>query len=155
MPDPSDPASSALEWRAIEQAADPGPWEATGISYEDIWSDSKGGFIAETFGGPETARFIATARTAMPLLVAAVEAALKLHRPLESVVRNICAAHATGSKWRKSATLAEFRAEVEACPDCRKEDVQVCAHCQCPDDEWPCPTYRAITTALTGDKPAR
>lgn len=82
-------------------------------------------------------------------LIKAVEAVLDLHRPQESVVRNICAAHAN-PKLRKSATLAVFRAEVDACPDCRKEDVQVCAHCDCPNDTWPCPTYRAITDALTG-----
>lgn len=79
MPSTPDSLSSALdEWRAIEQAADPGPWEVTGISYEDIWSESKGGFIAETFGGTESARLIVTARTAMPRLIKAVEAVLKL-----------------------------------------------------------------------------
>lgn len=76
-----DELAAALErLRAIEQAADHGPWEVTGIGDEDIWSDSKGGFIAETVNSPGSAVFIVTARAAMPRLLAAVEAVLELTR---------------------------------------------------------------------------
>lgn len=40
------------------------------------------------------------------------------------------------------------------CPDCRFRDVYLCRHCACPNDEWPCPTYRDIATALLGEVPA-
>jgi hypothetical protein len=89
----------------------------------------------------------------VPRLLAAVERVLNLHAPYSTVTRHICPVHATGMSGRAWASLKTYRDEVDACPDCRKEEVQVCSECRnaCPDDDkWPCPTYRAITAALTG-----
>lgn len=164
MNEPRCPSSALDEIREREQAATKGLWIADVIpSLRDrpvvLLSDPDNDDAADLLfraDSPQAteadAEFIAHARADVPRLIKAVEAVLKLHRPQESVVRNICAAHATGPKWRKSSTLAVFRAEVDACPDCRKEDVQVCAHCDCPNDTWPCPTYAAITAALTGEE---
>jgi hypothetical protein len=82
-------------------------------------------------------------------LLAAVEAALELHRPQEVPVSRICPAHASGPLWRASATLAQFRDEIEVCSDCLTEPDVFCAECR--DENWPCPTYAAITRALTGE----
>jgi hypothetical protein len=72
----TDPLAAKLaKWSAIEQAATPGPWEATGIMGEDIWADAKG-FVAKTVS-PADAGFIAEARTAMPRLRAALAAVLE------------------------------------------------------------------------------
>jgi hypothetical protein len=80
---PDDRVASTLAgWRETEQTADPGPWEVCGIGDEDIWSKSKGGFVAEAIG-PENARLVATARTAFPLLLTAIDAVLKLVDQLE------------------------------------------------------------------------
>ncbi len=71
-----DPLTAALErLSAIEQAATPGPWEI--LDEDEIWSQAKPGHVAETMCNPADAAFIAEARTAMPLLVAAVRAALE------------------------------------------------------------------------------
>jgi len=29
----------------------------------------------------------------------------------------------------------------------------VCEHCACPNDRWPCPTWRAVMNVLTGGLP--
>jgi len=84
--------------------------------------------------------------------VAALEAVLKLHTPRQSVVRHICKRHGAGIGTTRTMTAAEWRDEVDACPDCIKQPTTICAHCEniriC-DDEWPCPTCVAITTTLT------
>jgi hypothetical protein len=44
---------------------------------------------------------------------------------------------------------------IAICPECTVTEKYVCATCrhECPDDDgWPCPTYRAITAALTGEE---
>ncbi len=78
MPDADPLAATLAGIREIEQAATPGPWEAGGIGGDDIWSDAKGGFVAETFNNPADAEFIAAARTYVPLLLASLEAVLNL-----------------------------------------------------------------------------
>jgi hypothetical protein len=83
----SDDVTARLAgWREAEKNASPGPWEVTGIGDDDIWSDALGGFVAETMH-PNDAPFIVTARTAMPRLLAAVEAALAHH--VEAVIEDM------------------------------------------------------------------
>jgi hypothetical protein len=83
--------------------------------------------------------------------VAAVRAVLELHRRSDKPARtrHVCRDHAyahhPGPQWR---------AAVDTCPDCAVTEKYVCTHeaCRhdCPDDDkWPCPTIRAIRTALT------
>jgi hypothetical protein len=151
-------------WRQIEQAATPGPWEAE--DNEACWklfgavrprvhplqlikAPKHGTPYAEYWPGEGDSAFIVAARTAVPSLLAGLEAALKLHARQEKPVRSWdfdlrCAEH----DWTK-ATVRSFE-EVRRCPACSYRERWVCKHCRCPDDEWPCPTYRAITEALPG-----
>lgn len=78
------PAAILEEWRKVERAATPGPLEAVtddhgrGRLDHSVWSGRAGYYLAETVRTRDDAEFIVTARTAMPRLVAAVDAALKL-----------------------------------------------------------------------------
>jgi hypothetical protein len=73
---PDDLASTLAGWQAITRAATIGPWEK--IGFDDIWSQPAGRHVAETMNREADAEFIVTARTVMPLLLAAIEAVLKL-----------------------------------------------------------------------------
>jgi len=81
-------------------------------------------------------------------LLAALDAALALHVRQEKPVRSwdhVCGAH------RDARGFADPRQmQMRDCPDCVFSDLYVCRHCPCPNDMWPCPTYRAILAALTG-----
>lgn len=66
--------------------------------------------------GAECARLSDAAAVDVPRLLAAVEAALKVHQPVD---------RGTGAQCKGCATHVTFT-------------------------RWPCPTYRAITAALTG-----
>ena len=88
-------------------------------------------------------------------LLAAVEAVLNLHCRSEKPTRthNVCGEHAR--RRPRAAFLPEWRKAVDACPDCTVTEKYVCDCCRhtCPDDdEWPCPTYRAISAALLGSQ---
>jgi len=81
---PDDEVSATLAGiRAIEQAATEGPWEmhSHAPSYAtrvfDIWHDEQDAYIAQDCLTEADAAFIVTARTAVPRLVAAVEAVLE------------------------------------------------------------------------------
>ncbi len=177
-PDPVTPDSAAAylaEVREREQAATPGPW----WSDEDelMWRlhgvhaiipAQMGGLIPEQVMNHQIAKapksgtpyaeywpnaaddaFIVAARSDVPRLAAAVEAVLAVHVRQEQPVRHYglgdaCPKHHLNAFGRPN--YATFR----DCPDCRYTEYYVCSHCQCPHDNWPCPTYRAITTALTG-----
>jgi hypothetical protein len=80
--------------------------------------------------------------------LAAVEAAMELHRVQERPVRSwdhVCPVH------RDARGFADPRQrDMRDCPDCRFSEIYVCRHCGCPNDFWPCPTYRAILAALAG-----
>jgi hypothetical protein len=80
--DATCPAAILDRWRAIEQAATPGPWEGHShgpatARVRDVWHDEIDRPLAERVLREADLQFIVTARTAMPLLVAAIEAALK------------------------------------------------------------------------------
>jgi hypothetical protein len=82
----------------------------------------------------------------IPLLLTALEAALALHTRQDKPVHcwdHVCDAH-------RDQFGFPVQPPPRDCPDCRFRDMYVCKHCQCPNDEWPCPTYLAITAALTG-----
>lgn len=53
-------------------------------------------------------------------------------------------------KHRRPPLNIPGRAEIEECAGCSYIDRWVCMHCNCPDDEWPCATVRA----LDGDEQA-
>jgi hypothetical protein len=82
----------------------------------------------------------------VPRLLAAVTGGLAVHVRQERPVRSYdldlrCPAH------NQVAHLAGFAA-IRACPDCSYREYHVCAHCSCPNERWPCPTYLAITREL-------
>jgi hypothetical protein len=117
----------------------------TGTPYAEYWPDAA------------DAAFIVTARTAMPLLLAAVEAVLNLHARAEKPSRTtrVCAEHVQERTRAHARDLPAWRRDVAACPDCTATEKWVCAEpsCrhECPDDDgWPCPTVRAVTAALAG-----
>lgn len=85
-------------------------------------------------------------------LRAALEAVLEVHQPKRQVVRHLCSVHGVAVGAARMRSVA-YRNEVEVCAGCRKEEVTACSHCQCPHDEWPCPTYQAISGALLGEEP--
>jgi len=93
-----DFASILSRWRKITDAATPSPWKVEAKHGRDIadeaWSEVRikapdGSDIASTYishllenyNADEDEELIVTARTAMPRLLAAVEAALKPHHP--------------------------------------------------------------------------
>jgi hypothetical protein len=92
------------------------------------------------------AEFIEHARSDVPLLLAAVDAVLALHKPEDEVIYTSCAAHViTGPAGRDPLRFSKM----DDCPDCQRRRVLVCGHCDCSD--WPCATYSAVLTALTGE----
>lgn len=83
----------------------------------------------------------------VPRLVAALEAVLKLHRKQDKPVRSWdlelrCEAH----DWTRLA-VGSFDV-VRDCPHCSYRDYYVCSYQDCRDEEWPCPTVRAIAAEL-------
>ncbi len=88
MPDDDRVATTLAGWSQITRAATIGPWEKLGLDdirsqpagrhVAEIWSQPAGRHVAETMNRKADAEFIVTARIAMPVLLAALEAALKL-----------------------------------------------------------------------------
>jgi hypothetical protein len=77
--------------------------------------------------------------------LAAVEAVLALHVPVERRTRQFCRVHNSGAPFR-----LRWERAVNRCPDCREVTKQVCAACGpiCNDIAWPCATVLAIRKAL-------
>jgi hypothetical protein len=100
-------------------------------------------------------RMAATMRD-FPRLLAALDEVLKLHtrRDQPVITTALCVKH-SGVRVQ-GILVAERRVAVRACPDCTVTEKYVCIHCrhECPDDDdWPCPTYEAISRALMGEDP--
>ena len=131
MPDADRVASTLAEWGKLTRAATIGPWEKLG--FDDIWSQPAGRHVAETMNREADAEFIVTARTAMPRLLAAVEAALK-------------AADSWGKKAGELNAAAE-RADARGADPLRTAlmSARAQAHNDCAQT-----VREAITTALTG-----
>lgn len=85
----------------------------------------------------------------VPRLLAAVEAVLALHvrsaKPAKYYEH--CPDHAFDPETRSFGSFDD----VVNCPDCTFTEHYLCAHCSCPNDEWECPTYQAITAALVAE----
>jgi hypothetical protein len=151
---PDDLTATLDRWRAIEQAATRGPWEAHSyVGVYTMWHDEIDTPLVREVAGWDDAVFISAARSAFPLLVAAIEAVLKLHVRQDKPIRTYdldlrCEAH----DWTKHAVRA-FDV-VRECPDCTYRERYVCSNRDCREDEWPCPTYLAISAELTkgGDR---
>lgn len=127
------------EWKAMSAAATPGPWSAADEHGANcLWcvSQMRPGFeemsptegyvgdVAEVGDSEADATFIAASRTLVPRLIAAVEAVLEEHRPVEVEPSDtICGE-------------CSFRL-----PNGRYFGKVV---------EWPCPTVAAIRSALIG-----
>ena len=74
---------------------------------------------------------------------AALKRVRELHERQEKPVKSwdqLCPEHAYDPATRSFGRYAD----VTACPDCRYTEHYVCSHCECPNDEWPCPTIRAL-----------
>jgi hypothetical protein len=86
----------------------------------------------------------------------ALDAVLKRHQPKTVTVREMCGAHAWGTKAGRSVPLGEFQAEVDACTDCTSRLQVECTGCnpECPDDSlWEkCPERAAIAGELLSEE---
>lgn len=151
--------SAALaEIRDRERHATPGPWKA---EREHLYDMDDAPFSLPSVTGPDgheifsgsvdqpghDLRFAAHAREDIPRLLAVADTVLALHvrqdRPVISWDR-LCLAH------RDARGFADRQRGLRDCPDCKFSEIYVCRHCSCPNDFWPCPTYRALLAALTG-----
>jgi len=93
------------------------------------------------------AEFIAHARQDVPLLLAAIEAVLKLHQPHPVKWTNPCGKH-----W-------DFAGDYSACTDCEHIAYIACTRCRNTEDEparfGHCEVRETVRAALTGEKPGR
>jgi len=83
------PSALLAKWSAITEAAVSEPWEAHShgqrpARIHDIWHDELDCYIARDVLTEADAIFISAARTAMPRLLAAVEAVLEVAGDLDS-----------------------------------------------------------------------
>ena len=118
------PAAILDLWRKATAEATPGPWSIAEKHGQDItdehWSDvrikdAEGGDVAATFishllepgNSAQDEVFIVTARTAIPLLVAAVERVMDLHRGI------------TDGDYPESLALCDECGEWAPCPTVR------------------------------------
>ena len=114
------------EIEARANAATEGPWELLG---DGEYVSGPGILVAPDDGGVTSAdaEFIAAARTNVPRLVDALEKVLILHKPVEvEPSETICSGCSTLRGQGETARYFPFT-------------------------EYPCPTVRAITTALEGE----
>jgi hypothetical protein len=168
MPDITpDPAAAYLaEVRGRAEGITAGPWEhplpfdvthgykhhngrhaATWVASTDAGDDS----ISEDEAAAN-AEFIASARTAVPRLLAAVEAVLAQHQPGRVVILGaLCRQHEAHRHF--SITSAEAEA-VTACPSCTATVHVTCTGCGAPASLDFCPARNAIARELLGEEPA-
>lgn len=114
------------------------------------------GEIREVFRAPVTfGEFHAVTHRARRLLTA-VDEVLKLHVRQEVPTRCWdldlrCEKH----QWTKHQSYGPFEGlrenllSVRNCPDCTYRERHPCTHCR--EDDWPCPTVQAISSALLAD----
>jgi hypothetical protein len=161
-PVPDAPPSFLSPIREREQAATPGPWS----TQRAVIAGLGGAYVIE-HGEDEIAlvdcagdlrleqeladaEFIAESRTAIPRLLAAVEAALKLHGPgCVTILGALCKRHENHRFFSITATEAD---DVRACRDCEATVYTSCAGCGTGASVEACPTRAAITTALAGEE---
>jgi hypothetical protein len=93
-PDPAGPAAILARWREAADAATPEPWElhTHGPSRcRDIWNDDAAWPIARDVRTEADGQLIVTARTALPLAIGALEAALAHHPQMITADGTVCA----------------------------------------------------------------
>ena len=139
--------------RELLDAATEGPWfqGRTGRRYEsdrDVYSkrepdEENSHDIATYVWSAEDAALIADARTSLPLALDALEAVLAQHRPVSYAATANC-----GLVLYEVCPTCHDKAGVHPC-GCRRDEDQthICAECT---KTWPCPTAKAIETALAG-----
>ena len=149
----SDPDEIVADWKAKTDAATQGPWEAfeqdDAFAIEARAEDDFGFFVVEPPLYQPDAEFIATARTAMPRLLSAVESVLALHKPETRY---------TASGWEEfsfesRADAAEYGdvQEFKVCHECGQIETHDGGEERCYEYSiWPCATVRAIESALGG-----
>lgn len=93
------------------------------LNHQILKAPKQGTPYAEYWPGEADAAFIVAARADVPRLLAAVDALIELHRPIDR---------------------GRVMACCEGCEAVNGEFHGGCCH------EWPCPTYEAILAALTG-----
>lgn len=141
----SDPRETLARIRAQADAATEGPWElefywddTTGDEVEAIMAGGAKAVIAPPWNsqgdvGIEVttadAEFIAAARTVVPALVDALEDVLKLHRD--------------GGESQGYLDNGHYGVIDHCCTECGSHGEY--------GTPWPCPTVKAITTALEGE----
>lgn len=161
-PDGTPPtlAGRLEKWRAAEQAATEGPWSTQkaviagiGGAYviehgelEIALVDCAGDLRVEQ--EQADAEFIATARTAMPLLLGAVIAVLEDHQPGRIVIYgSLCRRHENHRYFSITSTEADG---VRACPDCTATVYASCTGCGPQVSADACPVRSAIGRELAG-----
>ena len=144
------------KWRAAEQSATEGPWEAHShaagpccdIRVHDIWQDEQDAYIAQDCLTEADAGFIVEARTAMPLLLGAVERLLEDHQPGRAVILGrLCRRHADYRYFSITSTEADG---VRACPDCTATVYSACTGCGPQVSADACPVRATIGRGLAG-----
>jgi hypothetical protein len=161
---PDDRVSAELAAiRADVETVPAGPWTVRTEEGRDIadeawaesWIEGPNGPVACTYmtnileadEADDVERFVVRAQSAMPRLLAAVEATLKHHQPRPQRRYQPCEIHGG------NLAVPWVRDVVESCPNCSVTDTHVCVTCRhlCPDDDcWPCLEYQHITAALLG-----
>jgi hypothetical protein len=151
---PDSLAAKLAEWRVIEQAADPGPWDPVtddhgrGRLDHSVRSERAAYYVAETVLTRADAEFVATARTAMPLLIAAIEKVLDLHQSgCVTILGALCKRHENHRHFSITSIEAD---DVRACPDCVARVYVSCAGCGQHMSADACPVRLIITRELTG-----
>lgn len=138
----------------VEDATE-GPWTRRDYEFWGAAVDAEG-FVAAQVARSADLDFIVTARTAVPRLVAALEAVVAVHRRSHAVFN-----WALGVRYDEPCPECDGKAGVHPCGCWADSDVGfVCAECHrlgsgasgVYDYAWPCPTVRAIESALGGDE---
>ena len=129
MPDAGRVATTLAGIRAIEQAATPGPWKHRTAEHLGDWTTSSKVFRTERveadarpagigiFDAPADAEFTVSSRNALPLLLAALEAALKAADDWDAEAETLAAA-ADRDRGPLRMTRAMLGARVQVLREC-------------------------------------
>lgn len=118
------------EQKRLTEAATPGPWEARlldGVDYEDGSSSYRGAVIPRGFPGIPIISTLSVDRSDAAFVAASRESAPRMIAALEAVIEM----HPKTLGGDQIGDLADY------CPACLSY--------------WPCPTIRAIESALGGE----
>jgi hypothetical protein len=115
------------ELRRLETGATEGQWyaEAMGNHRSDVLATHEDGALVICEHAGIDAEFIAAARNRLPGILAALDAVLALHKPVDALMYGAKNAH-----------------KVQVCTGCGQDDGNW--------NRWPCPTVAAITDTMEG-----